>query len=185
MSCGQPAFSSSSCTTISTLSQMPPTPSTPRTSASSAWNVSPMWRKGLKAAVTTQKASPAFSAQTLLADSSISALFPGRPSTPRAGNCTASVPPARRNVPSCLPNTWTNNASSPSRTGNSSSRSVGRQPRLRGESPQGPPNLLPSRPEAVRGRLLPPLLPHQAVLPPGRRISPPHHFSNRGFLALR
>jgi len=43
---------------------------------------------------------------------------------------------ARRNVPSCLPNTWTNNSSSPSRTGNRLFNPLGRQPRLCGESPK-------------------------------------------------
>jgi len=55
--------------------------------------------------------------------SSIFVLFPAKVFIPRAGNCTASARPARRNVPSCLPNTWTNNSCSLSRTGNSSFQS--------------------------------------------------------------
>jgi hypothetical protein len=49
------------------------------------------------------------------AASSIFVLFPVKVSI--------SARPARRNAPSCLPNTWTNNSSLPSRTGNSSFQS--------------------------------------------------------------
>ena len=92
MSCGQPAFSSSSCTTISTLSPMPATPPRPRTSARSAWKVSPMWRIGLNAAVTTQKASPTFAAT----------VFRGiQCSNPRGGSrdCEAKAPTVFRISP--------------------------------------------------------------------------------------